>query len=155
MSDIFTQNCFEKIGDPSNKLRTYAIFKTDADFEEYLVQVKNVMERQLVTRFRLSNHRLMVEVGRHRHIKNIEGRTCPFCPDLVEDEFHFLFECNAYRIPRQNFITPITNTITGFNLLTRRERFEIVMCKMDVGLCKYIYNCMEIRSFRYSFLYHD
>ena len=30
MSDIFTQNCFEKIGDPSNKSRTYAIFKTDA-----------------------------------------------------------------------------------------------------------------------------
>ncbi len=147
MSDIFTQNCFEKIGDPSNKLRPYAIFKTDAGFEEYLVQVKNVMERQLVTRFRLSNHRLMVEVGRHRHIKNVGGRTCPFCPGVVEDELHFLFECKAYRIPRRNYINPITNIITGFNTLTRREKFGIVMCKMDKDLCKYISNCMEIRSF--------
>ena len=86
-------------------------------------------------------------VGNLRNIENIKDRTCPFCPGAVEDEFHFLFECNTYRIPRQNLISPITNSIPGFNLLSIKEKFELVMCKMDINLCKYISNCMEIRFF--------
>ena len=147
MSDIFNQNSLEIIREPSSKLRTYSIFKRGAGFEDYLVQVKNVVERQLITRFRLSNHRLMVEVGRHQNIENVEDRVCPFCPGKVEDESHFIFDCDTYRIPRQNLIIPITKSIPGFKFLSKTEKLEFVMCKMDINVCKYIANCMEIRFF--------
>ena len=147
MSDIFNQNSFEIIKVPSNKLRTYAIFKKNAGFEDYLVQVKSVKERQMVSKFRLSNHRLMIEIGRHRGIENAADRTCPFCPGVMEDEFHFLFDCITYRLPRQNLLAPIFDSIHGFEFLSRDQKLEILMCKMDVNLCKYIYRCSEIRSF--------
>ena len=147
MSDIFNQNSFEMIKVPSNKLRTYAIFKKNAGFEDYLVQVKSVKERQMVSKFRLPNHRLMIEIGRHRGIENAADRTCPFCPGVMEDEFHFLFDCITYRLPRQNLLAPIFDSIHGFEFLSRDQKLEILMCKMDVNLCKYIYRCSEIRSF--------
>ena len=146
MSDIFHQNSFEKISCISHKLRTYALFKRDVGFESYLVNVKNVAERQLITRFRLSNHRLMIEVGRHRGLGK-EERVCPFCPNYVEDEFHFLLECEIYENQRENFLYPIIETIPGFLGLTRAEKIEILMCEMDKNICKYISNSLAIRDF--------
>ncbi len=147
MSDIFNQNSLEKIRDPSSKLRTYSVFKSRAGFESYLVQVRSVVERQLITRFRLSNHRLMVEVGRHQNIENVQDRVCPFCPGAVEDEYHFVFDCGTYRVPRQNLISPITESVPGFKFFSKTEKLEFLMCKMDKNVCRYIANCMEIRSF--------
>ena len=89
----------------------------------------------------------MVEVGRHQNIKNVRDRVCPFCPGAVEDEFHFVFDCGTYRVPRQNFISPITKSVPGFKFFSKTEKLEFLMCKMDKNVCKYIANCMEIRSF--------
>ena len=38
----------------------------------------------------------------------------------------------------------------GFQNLTQAEKLEIVMCKMDQNLCKYIANCLELRDFLVS-----
>ena len=64
LGDIFHQTSFERINSNESKLRTYAIFKKG--FEKYLVNVRNTCERKLITKFRLSNHRLMIETGRHK-----------------------------------------------------------------------------------------
>ena len=74
MSDMFHQNSFENINSNSSKLRTYAIFKESIGCEKYLSDVKNVAVRNQVTKFRLSNHRLMIEVGRHMGIRNENER---------------------------------------------------------------------------------
>ena len=146
MSDIFHQNSFEKINCISHKLRSYALFKRDVGFEDYLVNVKNVTERHLITKFRLSNHRLMIEVGRHRGLEK-EKRVCPFCPNYMEDEFHFLLKCEVYENQRENFLYPIIETIPGFLSLTPTEKIEILMCKMDKNICKYISNSLAVRNF--------
>ena len=96
LSDTFHQNAFETINNVKSKLRTYAIFKKDSGFEKYLSNIKNPTRRAILTKFRLSNHKLMIEVGRYTNITK-EMRFCHFCPNMVEIEAHFLFYCIAYK----------------------------------------------------------
>ena len=65
LSDTFHENAFETINNDKSKLRTYAIFKKDIGFEKYLSNIKNPTRRAILTKFRLSNHKLMIEVGRY------------------------------------------------------------------------------------------
>ena len=103
--------------------------------------------RTKVTKFRLSNHKLMIESGRHKGIKNPDERFCPFCPEVVENEFHFLFNCPIYHIPRERFINPITNIIYNFQALPGEQKLQLVMSCMDQDLCSFISNSMDIRDF--------
>ena len=145
--DIFHQECFESIRGERSKLRTYAIYKKETGFESYLSEIKNTSVRTKVSRFRLSNHKLMIEVGRHRGVGNRSERLCPFCPDRVEDESHFLLFCPAYRYQRQMFLGPIANQNYNFKNLSVNEKLEFLMCKMDGDLCTFIANSMDIREF--------
>ena len=145
--DIFHQECFESIRGQRSKLRTYAIYKKGTGFESYLSEIKNMSIRTKVARFRLSNHKLMIEVGRHRGLGNRGERLCPFCPDQVEDETHFLLFCPAYIYQRQIFLDPITNQNYNFKNLSVAEKLEFLMCKMDRDLCTFIANSMDIREF--------
>ena len=70
LKDNFHQEAFEKIRSDSSKLRTYALFKNEVGFEQYLTDMKNVQERILVTKFRLSNHRLKSVVMMIRRKRN-------------------------------------------------------------------------------------
>ena len=89
LCDIFHQNSFSEIQKDSNKLRTYSIIKNQIGYENYLSQIQNTQNRISLTKFRLSNHCLLIETGRHQHLeKNL--RFCPFCPRSIEDEFHSL-----------------------------------------------------------------
>ena len=65
----------------TSKLRTYAIFKKDIGFEKYLYNIKNPTSRAILTKFRLSNQKLMIEVGRYTNIPK-EMRFCHFCPNM-------------------------------------------------------------------------
>ena len=51
-----------------SKLLIYAPFKNKIGFETYLRNVKNPAAKSQVTKFRLSNHSLLSELGRHRKI---------------------------------------------------------------------------------------
>ena len=146
LSDIFHQEIFSKINGERSKLRTYAIFKKEQGFEKYLADIKNTNVRKNVTKFRLSNHKLMIEVGRHQKI-DAEQRFCPFCPNAVEDEFHFLLYCPTYDIQRSAFLDPITSIIHNFSLLPDSQKFELVMSHMDPDLCSFISNSMDVREF--------
>ena len=146
LCDIFHQDTFSKIQSETSKLRTYSIFKKEPGYEKYLTEVKNVSIRKNVTKFRLSNHKLMIEVGRHQG-KEKHERYCPFCPNHVETEFHFLFHCPLYRAKRIEFITPITEKIHNFQFLNEHQKLELVLCSMDEAVCKFISISTEIREF--------
>ena len=49
-----------------NKLRTYRVFKKDISFENYLIEIKNPQLRETLTKFRLSNHKLEIEIVKNR-----------------------------------------------------------------------------------------
>ncbi len=145
----FHLDAFRSINNPESKLRTYALFKTEAGCEKYLLEVKNFATRRFLTKFRLSNSVLNIEKGRHTVPKTPKGlRFCPFCPDRVEDEEHFLLGCPVYRVPRGE----MTNTVLGRVPLLLRgtlgEQFiELMACENAGVVAKTLQNMFEIREF--------
>ena len=56
------------------KLNTYFKYKTSFNLENYLF-VKNLKNRHILTKFRLSNHTLRIETGRHeRKLNSVSGK---------------------------------------------------------------------------------
>ena len=97
------------------KLRTYCTFKFEFVLEPYLLNVKDFKLRKLITRFRVSNHSLHIEKGRHMKPKiPIEERLCYICKnDVIEDEQHFLCMCPMYKLEREEFFEKCT--LVGFH----------------------------------------
>ena len=119
-NDIFRQETFTQIHNVS-KLRTLSVLKTDLGIEKYLTAVLNTAERVLMSKFRLSNHTLMVEKGRHENI-NPEERFCSFCHQEMEDEFHFLIKCQTCSHLREQLFHEIKEIIPDF-YYPQDERF--------------------------------
>lgn len=90
--DSFHQDAFSEIKSSGSKLRSYALFKTEKGRERYLTENCRLTDRFIQSKFRLSNHKLMIETGRHKGIE-ASLRHCPFCPNTVENEIHFLLDC--------------------------------------------------------------
>ena len=97
--DIFHQNSFSEINKEHSKLRTYKLVKSKIGREPYLDHIKNIQDRIAFTKFRLSNHNLMIEKGRHQNIPS-NLRHCPHCPGTIEDKCHFLLNCKSYSTHR-------------------------------------------------------
>ena len=96
--------------------------------EEYLIQIKNTKLRQKLTKFRLSNHKLMIEVGRHmRPIVNKEDRICPLCHLEVEDEIHFMTRCKIYKLLRKPILDHCEELRPQFKYYSAEEQFIFIM----------------------------
>ena len=108
-----------------NKLRTFALFNQSVqnDFMSfYLMHVKNVNKRRLMSKFRLGVCPLRIETGRYEINEkkskgiSVENRTCQVCgsQDKVEDKFHFLMMCPAYNELRNNLFDALNIDSTLF-----------------------------------------
>ena len=128
--DQYYQESFSEINQPNSKLRTYSILKSEKGFESYLYEIKNLKQRMMMSKLRLSNHKLMIEKGRHKNIPK-ELRFCLFCPNKVEDEVHFILECQCYsnfrtqtwHYTEQNKLNRFKALMTSKNLLQEVARF--------------------------------
>ena len=110
--DIFHQTALHDIQNMS-KLKTFSFLKNNVVCEKYLFSVQNVSNRIALTKFRLSNHNLMIEKGRHQNLQLCD-RSCPFCPDHIETEFHFLIKCPTYKSLREKLLNQIKTSVIGF-----------------------------------------
>jgi hypothetical protein len=144
--DSFHQSAFSEIRKDTSKLRTYALFKREVGLENYLTEMKNVYDRVQVTKFRLSNHRLMIEVGRHTNTPK-EQRFCPFCPNLVENELHFMFTCATYTHLRRAYLDPVCNTLRSFRFLPHDAKLQVLLSNLEQGTGKFIALSMGLRKF--------
>ena len=64
--------------------------------------------RKAFVRFRCSNHKLSIEIGRHRGIDRAD-RICIYCFNqlnsyIVEDEYHVFFICSKYKSIQDEFL---------------------------------------------------
>ena len=85
------------------KQGTYALFKTTFQKEKYLSFIKDADVRKCFMSFRISTHTLEIERGRYKNI-DAKNRFCKQChSEAVEDEKHFVFNCNLYGSLRQQF----------------------------------------------------
>ena len=55
----------------------------------------------------------MIEKGRYEKLL-LGDRSCPFCPDQIEDEFHFLIKCPIYHELRNKMLHDIKDIIFDF-----------------------------------------
>ena len=83
----------------SQKLEFYRSFKNEYVTSSYLELTSRVSDRRTLTKLRISNHKLMIELGRYNNTPR-ENRLCPVC------------DCNTvqprYNDPRYNDIPDIT-----------------------------------------------
>ena len=149
LQDIFHQTTLEKIKHDDSRLRTYALFKTTPGFEKYLDEISSLKERTALTKLRLSNHKLMIEKGRHTRPKTHKSlRLCPFCPDQVEDEKHFLIGCQTYKHFRSNLYNEVKNIYPTITNQPHEYRFLNLMGDANtVQISRFTSKAMELRDF--------
>ena len=95
------------------KLRTYKLMKENFEVESYVAYhvPKNYLKSLGSTKN--GNFTFHIETGRYKNVfdretgnrkMNVNERTCNVCKlDIVEDEKHFLFNCNIYYNERREF----------------------------------------------------
>ena len=72
--------------------------------QTYLTKPIDKKFKRLLTKFRLSNHSLNIEIGRHRNVIKY-NRLCTCCNfQDIEDEFHFILKCPLYNDLRKKFL---------------------------------------------------
>ena len=145
--DIYHQEAFSRITDPESKLRTYGLIKHAVGREEYLIQIRNPKLRQKLTKFRLSNHKLMIEVGRHMKLRK-EDRICPLCHLEIEDEIHFLTKCKIYEPLRKPIFDHCKELRPQFSHYSAKERFIYIMANphMMGNVSRYLDSALKDRD---------
>ena len=129
------------------KLRTYALFKTSFGAEPHLVEYMAKGRRSLMSQFRCGILPLEIEIGRHRG-KAIYERTCHFCPNLVEDETHFLLHCSLYANLRREFFENIFVYNPAFQLLSDSDKLTYLITHHARLTANFIFNIWKIRQNR-------
>ena len=139
----------------SKKLEFYKTLKQEYNCEQYLNIIDDPLQRKDYTKFRISNHNLMIEYGRYRNTKvPKENRLCLVCESgQIKDEMHLIFSCNCYNERR-------TNMINGFTKITKQEPYqhnqetyltEILQSKDPLVIrlfCNFIAKCFHERKLK-------
>ena len=73
--------------------------------------IKNIKYLKALTKLRLSDHKLMIEEGRRKRPR--EERKCKTC-NKIEDEIHFLLDCDKYKDDRMDKFNIIINEVPCF-----------------------------------------
>ena len=114
------------------KLVTYLFLKSNFRYEEYLTSVNNYKYRRSICKFRVSSHRLLIETGRYHSIPRHE-RICKNCTrNVVEDEIHFLIQCDKFSQEREKLLKLVYSKVNKFSDLSEKEKFYwILNCEDD------------------------
>lgn len=151
--DLF-QNEWKSRLRSSIKGETYRSFKENMKFENYLLH-KNRKERVALTKLRISDHKLMIEVGRHTDIPR-EQRFCHMCENEIEDEEHFTTTCKIYGT-LNGFWNKIRDKYPQTSQLSNKEKFIFLMTQEDHEitneLLKKNYEWQKLRNFLFEYFY--
>ena len=112
-----------------NKLRTYRLYKTHLTPEPYVKLNMDRSHRRVLAKFRSGSLPLHIETGRYSKPKvPLNERTCKFCSqNAIEDEIHFLMDCEFYSDIRRSLIVKANTCNTDFNSLSKEDRFIFIM----------------------------
>ena len=75
--------------------------QSELKIEKYLLCLPTNL-RITMTKFRMCNHKLPIEIGRHFNLER-QLRVCEWCDELG-DEYHYLCECKHFKNDRTKFI---------------------------------------------------
>ena len=141
---LYWQNTLQR----SQKLEFYRSFKTDHTSPRYLDLTKGTAGRGALLKLRISNHKLMIEIGRYNHTTK-DNRHCPFCGcNVIEDEVHVLFQCPTYSMIRNKFYYKVKTLIPNITQLPINGLINEVMNPsnyvISIQFIKYISACFDV-----------
>ncbi len=132
--------------DNTSKLFLYNKLKSDIKPAEYL-KCANSNSRKILTKFRISDHNLEVELGRYKNIPR-ELRHCKICK-VLDDERHFFFNCQINNSLRTRFLNLISNNNPDFKQLDPLNKIVYLLnSDMDVLpiVVDFIKQSLELRK---------
>ena len=137
VKDIFIQDWHSRL-ENSLKARFYSTFD-NFKYQHYLDCITLDKFRLILSRYRVSSHRLEIEAGRWTKPNKtpLENRKCKQC-NTLEDEYHFVLECVLYKELRKLYIKKyywqrpsmqkLTELVTSENINTIK-RFSVYLQK--------------------------
>ena len=133
-----------------NKLNCYRALNRNYELAKYLYTVKNVKQRQILTKYRISDHSLAIEKGRHKKTwLPEESRVCSHCTTgEVETEMHFLLHCQRYKNTRQHFFDKFESLVPSFTSLPDDEKLKVLLGEGHTAPLsgRFVKECHEIRE---------
>ena len=112
-------------------MRTYILFKTDFKFETYLDIVKDNRYRHALIKLRTSSHPLEIERGRYNKT-DVKERLCPYRM-IIDDEKHFILNCDAIVHERQCLFNKIRIRYPIFFDLDDMQKYQFLMANIDLA----------------------
>ena len=105
--------------DNSNKCSIYKYIPKQRNLQQYLCKSISTKYPKVITKFRVSAHKLGIKTGRFDSI-NRDNRQCTKCNLLdIEDEYHFILKCPYYNDNRTLYIKPYFFTRSNVYKLTQ------------------------------------
>ena len=146
--DAFIQTWMAELGD-STRACTYVTY-ADFVFHSYLSDVNISKYRIALCRLRVSAHKLEIEAGRwHKPVAIPRNdRKCIVC-NVLEDEFHFVLECNLYKELREQYLKKYFYYRPS--MLKFIELFKSNNAIVNRNLAVYVYKAMELRDKFYMY----
>ena len=89
----------------------------------------------------------MIEKGRHLNIAKQE-RFCPICPNVVEDETHFLIMCKAFQKEREKLFSEAKSVDENFPQKCCLDKMKFLLTNKNVikSPSHYINICTQLRG---------
>ena len=145
--DTYDRRWWEEIIN-SPKATSYAKFKNNVKWERYLNQVGNSKHRKSLSRFRLSNHPLLIERGRHMRPRlERSDRKCFRCSSDIEDECHFVIKCPLYIKERNRLFDACRKTCLSFDSMSEEQKFIFILSNEDIDITR-VFAGFLFRSFK-------
>jgi hypothetical protein len=130
----------------NSKLYLYNKIKHDIVLEEYLIKEKNFKNRQLIAKFRTSDHCLQIETGWYINIPH-QQRLCTTC-NILEDEHHFFLNCHLNQQPRNLLINTIENKCPSFTNMSPMNKLDYILnptSDLLLVVCTFIKQSLDLR----------
>ena len=135
----------------SRKLRTFILFKDFFSTPSFLLKPLSFIQRKFLAKLRLGCLELKIETGRFsRPIIPAEQRFCEVCDNTegyVEDEYHFMIECERYNDERANWLSslPVAPNIQEAD---RSEILKVILNESSnlKPTAQYLIKCFDVRS---------
>ena len=102
-------------------------------------------ERSVLAQLRLGILPINIEIGRYKN-QPINERLCPFCPDQIEDEFHFLFVCVNNELLRKDWTTAIKDKKPDIEYMDYSKQLEAIFYHCFRTTAKFLSKSLRLRK---------
>ena len=148
--NIYSEKVKNKLSaiDDKSKLYLYSKLKSEVKIEDYLLKESNFKNRQMITKFRVSDHILEVELGRYKNIPR-ENRFCQVCKDEIDDEYHFFLKCKQNSTLRNHLFSEINQINQHFVQLQPLDKLKNILSpefELLTVICDFIKQSLQLRK---------